>query len=101
MENRIKEQMQLFSARTSAHGWWTNQWRLLLSGLAYVLMESLRRLALQGTSLARAQMSTLRLKLVKIGAVITRNTRTIRVHLCSAYPLHTFFWQILHRLRAT
>ena len=93
--------MQLFSDRTSAHAWWTNQWRLLLSGLAYVLMESLRHLALQGTSLACAQMNTLRLKLIKIGAVITRNTRTIRVHLSSAYPLRTLFWQIFHRLQAT
>jgi hypothetical protein len=51
-----------------------NQFRLLLSSLAYVLMEGIRRLALKGTELARAQMTTIRLKLFKIGAVIIRNT---------------------------
>jgi len=87
MENRIKEQqLGLFADRTSAHHWWANQFRLLLSSLGYVLMESIRRVALKGTELARAQMSTLRLKLLKIGAVILRNTRRIRFLLSSAYP---------------
>lgn len=101
MENRVKEQLMLFSDRTSAHLWWTNQWRLLLSALAYVLMESLRRLTLQGTELARAQCETIRLKLIKIGAVITRNTRTIRLHLSSAYPLQKLFALIVRRLVPT
>ena len=66
MENRIKEQqLGLFADRTSCHGWWANQWRLLLSGLAYTLMETLRRIGLAGTELARAQCSTIRLKLLK------------------------------------
>ena len=80
MENRIKEQQQgLFADRTSAHQWWTNQFRLLLSSLAaYVLMETIRRLALHDTELAHAQVGTLRLKLLKIGAIILRNTRRIR-----------------------
>ena len=70
MENRIKEQQQgLFADRTSAHQWWTNQFRLLLSSLAYVLMETIRRLALRDTELAHAQVGTLRLKLLKIGAI--------------------------------
>ncbi len=87
MENRIKEQqMGLFADRTSAHYWWANQFRLLLSSLAYVLMEGIRRLALKGTELARAQVGTIRLKLLKIGAVILRNTRRIRFLLSSAYP---------------
>jgi len=56
MENRIKEQqLGLFADRTSAHEWWANQFRLLLSSLAYVLMEAIRRLALKGTKLAHAQ----------------------------------------------
>ena len=101
MENRIKEQMQLFSDRTSAHAWWPNQWRLLLSGLAYVLLETLRRSALKSTSLARAQMAMIRLKLIKIGAVVTRNTRTIRVHLSSAYPLQELFAAMLKRLQCS
>ena len=79
MENRIKEQqLGLFADRTSAHDWWTNQFRLLLSSLAYVLMESIRRLALHGTELAHAQVGTLRLKLLKVGAIVLRNTRRIR-----------------------
>ncbi len=86
MENRIKEQMQLFSERTSAHKWWANQWRLLLSGLSYTLMEALRRFALKGTKWARLQCHSLRLKLIKIGAVIVRNTRTIHFHLSESYP---------------
>ena len=94
MENRIKEQMMLFSDRSSAHGWWTNQFRLLLSGLAYILLERLRSLALAGTELARADCRNLRLKLIKIGAVITRNTRRICVHLSSSYPRKDLFWQV-------
>lgn len=61
MENRIKEQqLGLFTDRASAHHWWANQFRLLLTSLAYVLMEGIRRLALKGTELARAQMTTIR-----------------------------------------
>jgi hypothetical protein len=55
MENRIKEQqLALFADRTSCHYWWANQFRLLLSSLAYILLETIRRVALQGTELARA-----------------------------------------------
>ena len=87
MENRIKEQqLGLFADRTSAHEWWANQFRLLLSSLAYVLMEAIRRQALKGTKLANAQMTTIRLKLLKIGAVILRNTRRVCFLLSSAYP---------------
>jgi len=91
MENRIKEQLQLFSDRTSCHEWWPNQFRLLLSSMAYVLMEAIRRLGLKGTELARAQVSTIRLKLLKIGAVILRNTRRVRFLLSSAYPHQDLF----------
>jgi len=100
MENRIKEQqLGLFADRTSAHHWWANQFRLLLSSLGYVLMESIRRVALKGTELARAQMSTLRLKLLKIGAVILRNTRRIRFLLSSAYPYQALFLTVAARLK--
>lgn len=86
MENRIKEhQLQLFSDRTSCHRWWANQFRLLLSSLAYVLVERFRTLTLKGTALARAQAHTIRLELFKIGAVITCNTRRVRVHLSSPF----------------
>ena len=87
MENRIKEQqLDLFADRTSCHRWWPNQFRLLLSSLAYMLLEAIRRLALKGTELANAYVGTLRLKLLKIGAVILRNTRRIRFLLSSACP---------------
>jgi hypothetical protein len=100
MENRIKEQqLGLFADRTSAHDWWANQFRLLLSSLAYVLMEGIRRLGLKGTELAPAQMSTIRLKLLKIGAVILRNTRRIRFLLSSAYPYQTLFFEVAARLK--
>ena len=99
MENRIKEQqLGLFADRTSAHAWWANQFRLLLSSLAYVLMEAIRRLALQGTELAKAQVTTLRLKLLKVGAVILRNTRRVRFLLPSAYPYQNLFITIAARL---
>ncbi len=95
MENRIKEQqLDLFADRTSCHRWWPNQFRLLLSSLAYTLLESIRRLALQGTELAHAYVGTLRLKLLKIGAVILRNTRRVRFLLSSAYPYQKLFFKV-------
>ena len=101
MENRIKEQqLGLFADRTSCHAWWPNQFRLLLSSLAYVLMETIRRLALKGTELARAQVTTLRLKLLKVGAVILRNTRRVRFLLSSAYPHQEIFRLAAARLTA-
>jgi len=98
MENRIKEQqLDLFSDRTSCAKWWPNQFRLLLSSLAYVLIESIRRLALKGTELAQATCGTIRLKLLKVGAVIVRNTRRIRFHLSSAYPYKQIFLTAVRR----
>ncbi len=87
MENRIKEpQLGLFADRTSGHGWWANQLRLLLSSAAYVLIETIRRIGLRGTKLCKAQATTIRLRLLKIGTVIVRNTRRIRLLFSSAYP---------------
>jgi hypothetical protein len=98
MENRIKEaQLGLFADRTSCHYFAANQFRLLLASLAYILMERLRSLALRGTDFARLQTSTLRIKLLKIGAVIMRNTRRVRVLLSSAYPYQSIY---AHALRA-
>jgi hypothetical protein len=100
MENRIKEQqLGLFSDRTSAHGGWANELRVLWSAAASVLMETLRRVALEGTELARAQVGTIRLKLLKIGTVIVRNTRRIRLLLSSAYPYQGLFAQVAHALQ--
>jgi hypothetical protein len=92
MENRIKEQqLYLFADRTSCHRWWPNQFRLLLSSMAYALMEAIRRLALAGTELSRALVSTIRIKLLKVGGVVVRNTRRIRFHLSSSYPYKRLF----------
>lgn len=99
MENRIKEQqLGLFADRTSARYWWANQFRLLLSSLAYILLESIRRIALKHTQLARAQVQTIRLKLLKIGAVILRNTRRIRFLLSSSYAYQSLFQEASHAL---
>lgn len=99
-ENRIKEQqLDLFSDRTSCMNWLPNQFRVLLSGLAYTLMIAIRRLVLKGTSLARICCGTIRLKLFKIGAVLIRNTRRVRIHLSSAYPYEKLFRQAVGRLR--
>ena len=83
--------MQLFSDRASAHRWWPNQFRLLL--------EAVRRLALSGTELAHAQVATIRLKLLKIGAVILRNTRRVRFLLSSAHPYQHLFLLVAARLK--
>ena len=100
-ENRIKEaQLGLFADRTSCHYFAANQFRLLLSSLAYVLVERLRALALAGTDFARLQASTLRTKLLKIGAVIVRNTRRVRVLLSSAYPYQELFCRAVLALRS-
>ena len=102
MENRIKEQqLGLFADRTSSHYWWVNQFRLLLSSLAYVLLEGIRRLALTGTELVRAQVTTIRLKLLKIGAVILRNTRRVRFLLSSTCPHQQLFLKVAARLKPT
>ena len=92
MENRIKEQqLDLFADRTSCHHWWANQFRLLLASLAYTLIETIRRVGLKGTELARAYVGTIRLKLFKIAAVILINTRRVEVparqHLSVPEPL--------------
>jgi len=99
MENRIKEQqLGLFADRTSCHKWWPNQFRLLLSSIAYVLLESIRCFFLSDTELARCQVDTIRLKLLKIGAVIIRNTRRIRVLLSESYPYQSLFTRIALQL---
>jgi len=99
MENRIKEnQLDMFGGRTSCQRWWPNQFRLLLSSLAYTLIEAIRRIALQGTELAKAYVGTIRLKLFKIGAVILKNTRRIRFLLASGSPYKELYFLVAHRL---
>jgi hypothetical protein len=100
MENRIKEQLMLFSDRTSTHYLRSNQLRLYFSSIAYVLLETLRRLGLEGTELAKAQCSTIRLRLLKIGAVIRISVRKVWVSLAGGYPYAELFRQIHARLAA-
>ena len=100
-ENRIKEaQVGLFATRTSCHIFAANQLRVLLAALGYVLIERLRALALQGTALASAQVDTLRIKLLKVAAVITRNTRRIRLYLASSWPSAPIFAHAMSMLRS-
>ena len=75
-----------------------NQFRLLLSSLAYTLIEAIRRLALKGTELAKAYVGTIRLKLFKIGAVILINSRRVRFLLASGCPYKKLFFLVAHRL---
>ena len=69
-----------------------------MSSFAYVLLEAIRRLGLAGTELARAYVGTIRLRLLKIGAVILRNTRRVRFLLSSAYPDPRLFQLVARRL---
>jgi hypothetical protein len=99
MENRIKEQqLCLFADRTSSKNWLTNQFRLLLSATAYTLLEAIQRKALEKTELANSVCSTIRLRLLKIGAVIIKNTRRVRVLLSSTYPWQALFKLTFYRL---
>jgi hypothetical protein len=100
MENRIKEQqLYLFADRTSAATMRANQLRLWFSSLAYVLLSALRRLGLQNTELAGAQCSTIRLKLLKIGAAIQITVRKVWVSLAESYPYQRIFQQVYENLR--
>lgn len=101
-ENRIKaQQMDLFADRTSCTNWLANQLRMLLSGLAYTLIEAIRRLALKNTELFSASCGSIRLKLFKIGAIVLKNTRRIQLLLSSAYPYQKLFYKISYLLGAT
>jgi len=100
MENRIKEQLMLFADRTSTAFLRSNQVRLYFSSLAYVLMEALRRLGLKQTELAQAQCATIRLKLLKIGALIRITVRKVWMSLAGGYPYRELFAQVYAQLRA-
>jgi hypothetical protein len=96
VENRIKEQqLGLFADRTSCHDFVANQFRLLLSSMAYVLIETLRRTSLAGTELAKAQATTIRLRLLKIGALVRRSVRRIVIHLSESFPMRKLFQKLV------
>lgn len=87
MENRIKEcQLDLFADRTSAATMRANQLRLWFASIAYVMICALRRIGLAKTRLARASCATIRLKLFKIGALVSVSVRRIRLAMNSACP---------------
>jgi len=94
MENRIKEQFMLFSDRVSAETMRANQLRLYLSAMAYVLVSGLRRLGLQATELAHAQVATIRLRLLKIGAHIRVTVRKVWLSLPRSYPWPDLFQRV-------
>ena len=101
VENRIKElKLELKADRLSCHRFWANQFRLLLHTAAYCLFWLLRH-HLQGTELATAQVNTLRLKLLKIGARIRETSRRIWVHLASGYPYRDLLAGLLQNLRGS
>jgi hypothetical protein len=98
-EDRIKEQqLDLFADRTSCHRFVANQFRLLLSSAAYVLVQALRRTALLGTELAEAQVGTIRLKLFKVAARVVVTARRVVFHLSSSCPYQTIFREVYARV---
>jgi hypothetical protein len=100
MENRIKEQqLGLFADRTSTAWMRSNQLRLYFSSFAYILMQRLRRLGLEGTELAQAQCDTIRLKLFKIGAQIEVTVRKVWISFSESYPYLGLFQRVFTRLQ--
>jgi len=100
MENRLKEQLMLFADRTSTAYLRSNQLRLYFSSVAYVLLQMLRHLGLQGTELAKAQCATIRLKVLKIGALVRSSVRKVWVSLAGGYPYVALFHQVYEKLCA-
>ena len=87
MENRIKEcQLDLFADRTSSHTMRANQLRLWFASMAFVLITALRRIGLKHTPFAQASCGTIRLKLLKIGALVTISVRRIKIAMASGCP---------------
>jgi hypothetical protein len=95
-----RRDVEIFADRTSRHKWWSNRLRLLLAGLAYTLLTAIRRPGLSGNELARAQVGTIRLKLLKIGAVIWRDAQRIRFCLSSECPHKDLLLAVAQRLTA-
>ena len=101
MENRLKEQqLDLFADRTSTQTFESNQLRLWLSAMAYVLMQAFRQHCLPGTSLAKATVGTIRLALLKLGAKITVSARRILIAIASACPYQDILAIAYQRLQA-
>ena len=97
MENRIKEcQLDLFADRTSTGTMRANQLRLWFAAMAYVLLAALRRIGLATTRLARATAGTIRLRLLKLGALVRVSVRRVTVQIASGHPWQQD-WAIAHQ----
>jgi hypothetical protein len=106
MENRIKEQRQqqqidLFADRMSSHYFQTNWFRMLMSTFGYVLIDVLRQIGLKNEKMRKSYCGTIRLQLLKIGAVITRKTRSIKFMMNSNFPLKDLFWRVSQNLSSS
>ena len=100
MENRIKEQqMCLFADRTSCATMRANQLRLWLSSVAYTLLTALRQFGLQGTQMATARCDTIRLKLLKLGALVRTTVRRVWISLSESCPYQSVFAQAYDNLK--
>jgi len=98
-ENWIKEfKNNLKGDRLSCHGYVANAFRLLLFSCAYVLVHNFRSSALKGTALARATIETIRLKLIKVGALVKETVRRLWFYLSSGWPFRPLFIQVCKNL---
>jgi hypothetical protein len=99
MENVLKQQVLALSAdRLSTHYLGSNQLRLWLATLAYLLLERLRSVGLHGSELAQATVGTIRTRLLKVAASVTVSVRRVWVRLSSAFPLQALYWRCARRL---
>ena len=101
MEQSISEQMDFFSDRMSSHFFRKNQFRMLLSALAYTLLEAIRSQVLQGTKLERSKCSTIRLLLIKVGTLVIKNTRRIKLIYSKNFAYQDLFFRVLHHFQMT
>jgi len=100
LENQLKQQvLDLRADRLSTHHLGSNQLRLWLSTLAYLLLERLRAVGLAGTELAQATAGSLRVKLLKVAAQVRISVRRVYVQLSSAWPWRETFGLCARRLR--
>ena len=100
MENVLKQQvLDLEADRMSTHYMGSNQLRLWLSTFAYLLLERLRTLTLQGTELASATAGTIRLRLFKAAAIVQMSVRRVYVRMASSFPMQALYAQCLSRLK--
>jgi hypothetical protein len=99
-ENRIKEQqLGLFADRTSCHAFVANMFRVLLAAAAYVLVEHIRRTALVGTELEKAEVGTIRLRLFRVAGLVVKSVRRLVVRLAANFVGQDVFRVAAQRLQ--